>query len=159
MGVSMGTGGQISRNVTNSTNECAAPAPVSEKTPTFFQHLRAATVQGDAVAPWSRSDPGHVWAPSDCITDPPHSPPVPHSLLCRRSTPVHARPCRCSLKSTSRATSVCTLRLPVLGCMRKRHTLLNLLHEYWSRSPSLLPVAHVSSAPQHSSSLPICGTR
>jgi hypothetical protein len=115
--------------------------------------------QGAAVAPWSRSDPGHMWASSDCITDPPHSPPVPHSLLCRRSTPVHARPWRCSLKSTSRATSVCTLRLPVLGCMRKRRTLLNLLHKYWSRFPSLLPVTHVSSAPQHSSSLPICGTR
>lgn len=52
MSVSMSTGGRISRNVTNLTNECAAPAPVSEKTPTFFQHLRAATVRAFREMLW-----------------------------------------------------------------------------------------------------------
>lgn len=46
--------------------------------PHIFQHLRSATVctcTAFGVAPRSRPDPGLVWAPSDCIPDPPHSPP------------------------------------------------------------------------------------
>ena len=52
MSVSKGTGGRISMNATNLTNDCAAPAPVSEKTPTFIQHLRAATVRAFREMLW-----------------------------------------------------------------------------------------------------------
>lgn len=84
MGVSMGTGGQISRNVTNSTNECAAPAPVSEKTPTFFQHLRAATVRAFREMLWH---PGPVPTLDMC-----GRPQI--ALLIRRT--VRRRPIHCS---------------------------------------------------------------
>lgn len=61
-----------------------------KQNPHIFQHLRSATLRSFTALWWH---PGPVptldlvWAPSDCIPDPPHSPPVPHSLLCRWSTP------------------------------------------------------------------------
>lgn len=47
---------------------------------------------------------------------------------------------RSILTNTPKPSNVYDLRLPALSCMQEQRTLFNLLHEYWSRFPSLLTV-------------------
>lgn len=122
---------------------CGCGACLSQNPP----HLSAPEVshslfvRGLVVAPRPPPDPGHVWAPSDCIPDPPHSPRRPQFTIVQVAyrSPAHANPGR--LTKTPMPSTVCDLRRPVLGCMRERRTLCNLLHECWSRSSNSLPVS------------------
>lgn len=134
----------------------------------------------------SRAGPPHLSAPEISHSSFVHSlvwwhpGPVPTLALCGRlqmaslirrtvpRCPIHCcadgipLPCqrqpRSILTKTPKPSNICSLCPPLLGCMRERRTLFNLLHEYWSRSPNLLPVSRSLSAPQQSSSLPIYGT-
>jgi len=98
-------------------------------------------VHRPGVAPRSRPDPGRMWAPSDCIPDPPHCPPVPPFTALQMAYPSPVPEPWSPLTKPPKPSDSCALHPPVLGCIRGRHTLFTLLHEYWSRSPSLLPAS------------------
>lgn len=75
-------------------------------------------VHSPGVAPRSRPDPGRMLAPSDCIPDPPHCPPVPpFTTLQMDSSPVHASPGQLSLKPLSRVATM-VYALPYLAAWK-----------------------------------------
>jgi hypothetical protein len=64
------------------------------------------------------------------------SAPIHTTLQTKHPSPAIAKPGQFSLKLSCRAT-LCGIHLLPLGCMRERSSLSILLHQYWSRSPSL----------------------
>lgn len=97
-------------------------------------------VHGCGVAPRSRPDPGYLWAPSDCIPDPPHSPPVPPFTILQMAypSPVHTSPGRLSLKPLSQATSVAFGHQCLAACERRTLFSIGFDLRACSLSPSLL---------------------
>ncbi|KAF1933593.1 uncharacterized protein M421DRAFT_200664 [Didymella exigua CBS 183.55] len=81
-----------------------------------ISHCSFVRILGEA--PRSRPDPGQVWASSDCIPDPPHSPPVPPFTAVQMAypSPVYANPRRYSLKPLSRTTSVAFAHHRLAAC-------------------------------------------
>lgn len=124
------------------TNERRARRSSRNRDPHNFQHLRSATVRTCTALVWHPGPAatlvlcGRLQIASLIRRTVRQS---LHSLLCRCRTLVPACP-RSALTKTPKPESIRGLRLQALGCIRKRRTLFNLLHEYWSRSPSLLPV-------------------
>ena len=114
-------------------------------------------VHGLAVAPRSRPDPGPLWAPSDCIPDPPHSPPVPPFTAVQMAypSPVHANPGRYSLNPQAEQH---LWPSPTIAWLHARAMYpVQSAAWCWSRSPNSFPVSKYPLAPQESSSLPIYG--
>lgn len=115
-----------------------------KQNPHIFQHLRSATLHSFVVLWWH---PGPVPTLAPCGR-------LQIASLTRRTFPrcsIHycadgiPLPCsrqpRSMLTKTPKPSNICSFRQLLLGCMRERRTLFNLLHEYWSRSPNLLPVS------------------
>ena len=92
----IGTKRQILMTVAIISNEVRLGRLPQSKTP----HLSApeishcSLIHDHGVASRPRRDPGHVWAPSDCIPDLPHSPSLPPFTIMQMAcpSPAHTNP-------------------------------------------------------------------
>ena len=142
--------------VTSTSNEMRLGCLPQVRPPHLFapEISHCPFVHSLGVAPRSRPDPGPMWAPSDCIPDPPHSPPVPPftTLQMACSSPVRASPGQLSLKPLNRATCVVFVHQYLAACESDVPCSICCMSIGLDlRACSLV----LSFAPQQSSSLPI----
>lgn len=106
----IGTRRQILTTTVIMPNEVRLGRLPQSKTPHLSAHeiSHCSLNHGRGVASRSCRDPGHVWAPSDCIPDLPHSPSLPPFTTMQMAcpSPVRTSPGRLSLKHLSRAASL-----------------------------------------------------